>query len=124
MGAVAAMVAALATGTGVTICTGARVATIRVENDRAAGVTLDTGEEIAAGLVVSAISPQATLRHLAGPAHLDTGTLRQVHGIKSRGGAAKLHLALSGHRISAARTCATALSSRPRSTRWNAPSTR
>lgn len=96
MGAVAdAMVAAL-TGDGVTICTGARVATIRVEDDRAAGVTLDTGEEIPAGLVVSAISPQATLRHLAGPAHLDTGTLRQVHGIKSRGGAAKLHLALSG----------------------------
>ena len=96
MGAVAdAMVAALA-GDGVTICTGARVATIRVEDDRAAGVTLDTGEEIPAGLVVSAISPQATLRHLAGPAHLDTGTLRQVHGIKSRGGAAKLHLALSG----------------------------
>jgi phytoene dehydrogenase-like protein len=95
MGAVSAAMAASATASGVTIRTGARIAEIRVEEDRATGVTLDTGEAIAAGLVVSAISPQATLRHLAGPRHLDTGTLRQVAGIKSRGGAAKLHLALS-----------------------------
>jgi phytoene dehydrogenase-like protein len=95
MGAVSAAIAASATASGVTIRTGARIAEIRVEEDRATGVTLDTGEAIAAGLVVSAISPQATLRHLAGPRHLDTGTLRQVAGIKSRGGAAKLHLALS-----------------------------
>jgi phytoene dehydrogenase-like protein len=96
MGAVAQAMVAAATGAGVTIRTGARVAAIRVADDRVAGVTLETGEEIAAGLVVSAISPQATLRHLAGPAHLDTGTLRQVRGIKSRGAAAKLHLALAG----------------------------
>lgn len=95
MGAVSAAMVASAEASGVTIRTGARVAAIRVAGDRAAGVTLETGEEIAAGLVVSAISPQATLRHLAGPRHLDTGTLRQVQGIKSRGAAAKLHLALS-----------------------------
>jgi phytoene dehydrogenase-like protein len=94
MGAVSAAMVASAKASGVTIRTGARVAAIRTADDRAAGVMLDTGEEIAAGLVVSAISPQATLRHLAGPRHLDTGTLRQVRGIKSRGGAAKLHIAL------------------------------
>jgi phytoene dehydrogenase-like protein len=95
MGAVSAAMAASATASGVTIRNAARVEAIRVEDDHAAGVTLVSGEAIAADLVVSAISPQATLRHLAGPRHLDTGTLRQVAGVKSRGGAAKLHLALS-----------------------------
>jgi len=96
MGAVADAMASAATKAGVTIRTGARVATIRMSAEHAAGVTLETGEEIMSHLVVSAISPQATLRQLAGPPHTDIGTMRQVNGIKSRGGAAKLHLALSG----------------------------
>ncbi|MFZ2099478.1 MAG: NAD(P)/FAD-dependent oxidoreductase, partial [Oricola sp.] len=79
-----------------TVLTGARVAGVIVEGDRAVGATLDTGEEFRAKTVVSAINPKTTFQTLVGPHHLDTGFLRRVGSIRSRGGAAKLHLALSG----------------------------
>lgn len=96
MGTVAAAMQRGAEAKGVTLRTAARVARILVEGGRAAGVVLADGEEIRAALVVSAIGPQATLAGLVGPRHLDTGFLRQTAAIRARGGAAKLHLALTG----------------------------
>lgn len=96
MGAVASAMATSAEAQGVTIRTGARVAAILVEDDRAVGVTLADGEELRAKTVVSAINPKTTFLSLVGPRHLDTGFVNRVRAMKSRGGAAKLHLALNG----------------------------
>jgi phytoene dehydrogenase-like protein len=96
MGAVAGAMARAAADAGVTIRTGARVAGLIVENDRMAGVRLDGGEELRAPTVVSAINPKTTFLNLVGPRHLDTGFVNRIRTLKSRGAAAKLHLALEG----------------------------
>lgn len=96
MGSVAKAMAAAVTGMGVTIRTGARVAEIVVENDRATGVRLEDGEVLKASAIISAINPRTTLLSLLGPRHLDTGFVRRAGNIRMRGGVAKLHLALSG----------------------------
>lgn len=89
-----AMVAA-AKAQGVSIRCGVPVAGVLIENDRAAGVRLANGDEVRTPLIVSAIAPGTTLVSLVGPRHLDTGMITRARQIKSRGGAAKLHLALT-----------------------------
>lgn len=96
MGAVAGAMARAAADAGVTIRTGARVAGLIVEDDRTAGVRLEGGEELRAPSVVSAINPKTTFLNLVGPRHLDTGFVNRIRSLKSRGAAAKLHLALRG----------------------------
>ena len=81
---------------GVTVRTGAKVARIVVENDRATGVVLETGEQLRASGVISALNPKITLLSLVGPRHLDNGLVTRLRHQKSRGAAAKLHLALTG----------------------------
>lgn len=94
--ALSAAMAASARAAGVTLRTGARVARLALEGDRVAGVVLEGGEEIRVPLVVSAIGPKPTLLSLLGPRHLDAGLVTRLRHQKARGGAAKLHLALSG----------------------------
>jgi phytoene dehydrogenase-like protein len=96
IGAIAQRLASRFRAAGGDIRLSARVARIEVENDRAAGVTLESGERIAAPLVISAAAPQTTLMRLLGPPHLDTDTVRRVRAVRARGNAAKLHLALDG----------------------------
>jgi phytoene dehydrogenase-like protein len=95
MGALCEALAKAARAAGATIRTGTPVATIRVEGDRACGVILESGESIAARRVVSSADPQTTFLRLLGPRHLDTGFVRRVSHIRSRGLCAKLHLALT-----------------------------
>ena len=78
------------------IRTGAAVVRIVVEDDRAVGVELVSGERLFGRCVVSGADPRTTFLDLVGPEHLDTGFLRRVRGIRMRGAAAKLHLALDG----------------------------
>ncbi|MFN4157993.1 MAG: phytoene desaturase family protein [Gemmobacter sp.] len=96
VGAIAAAMARSAQAAGVVVRADARAARVLVEGDRARGVALASGEEIAAGLVVSAISPKDTLLSLVGPRHLDAGMTARMAHQKARGAAAKLHLALTG----------------------------
>lgn len=96
MGALAAAMVAAAEAKGVSLRSKARVARVRIEADRAVGVVLETGEEVRAPLVVSTLSPRATLLNLVGAAHLDAGLITRARHLKARGGAAKLHLALRG----------------------------
>ena len=79
---------------GVTIRSNAQVTQILIEADRAAGVALADGTNLHADLVISAINPRTTFQTLVGPRHLDGGFFAQTRHIRSRGGAAKLHLAL------------------------------
>ena len=96
MGAVAAAMTKSAAALGVAIRTGARVANLTIENDKVAGVVLEGGEDIRAAIVVSAISPKTTFLSLVGPRHLDAGFVNRIRNLRSRGAAAKLHLALKG----------------------------
>ena len=94
MGAFCEALAKSATAFGATVRTNSPVAKILVEGDRAAGVELGSGERISAGTVISSADPKTTFLRLLGASHLDTGFVRRVHHVRSRGLAAKLHLAL------------------------------
>jgi phytoene dehydrogenase-like protein len=96
MGALAEALAGAARAAGAEIRTGAPVGRILMEDDRAQGVILASGEEIRARSVVSSADPRTTFLKLLGPEHLDTGFVRRVHHLRARGLAAKLHLALDG----------------------------
>jgi phytoene dehydrogenase-like protein len=94
MGALCDAIAKSAVSAGARIRTGATVASIVVEADRACGVLLASGESIAANYVVSSADPSTTFLRLLGSRYLDAGFVRRVKHIRSRGLAAKLHLAL------------------------------
>ena len=96
MGAVAAAMERAVVAAGVTLRTGAAVESLLIEADRAVGVRLAGGEEVRSPLVVSAINPKTTFLKLVGPRHLDAGFAKRISDQKSRGAAAKLHLALKG----------------------------
>jgi len=96
LGAFSAALAGAASAAGAEIRVAAMVARILVHDDRACGVQLRSGEQIRAGSVVSSADPKSTLLGLLGAEHLDTGFVRRVHHLRSRGLSAKLHLALKG----------------------------
>jgi phytoene dehydrogenase-like protein len=94
MGALTDALARAAAAAGVTVRTGAAVGRIDVLEDRVRGVTLKSGESIAADVVISSCDPQTTFLRLLGAEQLDTGFVRRVTHLRTRGLAAKLHLAL------------------------------
>lgn len=94
MGAVSEALARAAATAGATIRTNAAVARVLVADDRACGVLLESGEQIAARTVISNADPQRTLLQLLGAEHLDTGFVRRVSHLRNRGLTARLHLAL------------------------------
>jgi phytoene dehydrogenase-like protein len=95
MGALCDALAKAAVAAGAVIRTEAPVANILVENDRACGVILESGERIEAKNVISNADPKTTFLKLLGTRHLDTGFVRRVNHIRSQGLAAKLHIALN-----------------------------
>src|SRR5579864_102461 len=70
MGAVSNAIAQSAASRGGEIRTSSGVKSIRVENGRARGVALESGEEIDAAIVASNLTPQTTFLHLIDPAEL------------------------------------------------------
>jgi len=96
LGALSEALGKAATAAGAEIRTGAAVRRILVRDDRAAGVVLESGEEIAAGSVVSSTDPKTTFLGLLGSEYLDAGFVRRIVHLRSRGLAAKLHVALEG----------------------------
>lgn len=94
MGAVAQAFAAAATSAGAQLRLSSPVKRVLVENDRAVGVELISGESIRARQVISNADPQTTFMTLLGPAHLDAGFVRRLSHVRQSGRAGKLHLAL------------------------------
>ena len=94
MGAIAEALAAAAREAGATIRTRSPVARILMEADAVRGVELEDGEKIAAGTVVSNADPARTLLQLLGARHLETGFVHRIRHFRTKGMAAKLHLAL------------------------------
>ena len=96
MGAVTTALQKAGEDHGVKIILGAAVDQLLVSNDRVIGVQLETGDELGADVIVSAINPRATLLELLGPQHLDVDFVHRLRHIRMKGNAAKLHLALNG----------------------------
>lgn len=94
LGALSHALASAATAAGAEVRTNAPVERILVRDHRAAGVVLASGETITADNVISNVDPQATFLRLLGPEYLDAGFTRRVSHLRTRGLAAKLHVAL------------------------------
>jgi phytoene dehydrogenase-like protein len=94
LGALSQALAAAARAAGAEIRTGSPVERILVREDRAVGVAFASGEEVSAATVISNADPKSTFLKLLGAEHLDAGFARRVAQLRSRGLAAKLHLAL------------------------------
>jgi phytoene dehydrogenase-like protein len=84
-----------ATRFGVEIRTGCQACRIDVEDDRAAGITLDGGDRIEARAVVSGVDPKRTFLTLCEADHLPPEFLWRMKHYRSRGTLAKVNLALS-----------------------------
>src|SRR6267378_932495 len=79
---------------GVEIRTKAPVGKILVKNGRAAGVVLQSGEEIFANVVSSSVDPHLTFEKFLEPSELPADFLEGVRRYKFRGSSGKVNLAL------------------------------
>jgi phytoene dehydrogenase-like protein len=96
MGAVSNAIAESAKAAGVTIRTKAPVAQILVKHARAAGVALESGEEITARVIASNLDPKVTFLKLIDQRELDPEFLTSIRNFRCEGTSCKINLALSG----------------------------
>jgi phytoene dehydrogenase-like protein len=94
MGGVTTALAAAARSFGAEIRTGAEVARIRTSGGRVTGVTLASGENVDAGIVVTTAHPQISFLRLLDPAVLPPEFLDDIRAWQSRSGTVKINLAL------------------------------
>ncbi|MDP9147658.1 MAG: NAD(P)/FAD-dependent oxidoreductase [Acidobacteriota bacterium] len=93
-GAISNAIAAAAREAGVEIRTKAPVGKIVVKNGRAAGVILQSGEEITANVVSSSVDPHLTFEKFLEPSELPSDFLEGVRRYKFRGSSGKVNIAL------------------------------
>jgi phytoene dehydrogenase-like protein len=96
MGMVSALLAQSARSGGVDIRTGNPVRRVVVDNGRVVGVETQDGEIHESYTVISNADPKRTVMRLVGARHFETTFVKRIHQLRSRGNAAKLHLALDG----------------------------
>lgn len=94
MGAIAGAMAGAAREVGVEIRTGAPVSRLIVENGQAAGVILDSGEEIRAERVLSNADPKRTFLDLVPEEALPADFVEAVRGRRTQSASVKLHASL------------------------------
>ena len=94
-GTISNAIAAAARAHGAVLRTSAPVKQLLVRGHRATGVVLDTGEEIRAPVVVSALDARRTFLDLVDSRELPEELLRQVRRFRFRGSSGKVNLALS-----------------------------
>jgi phytoene dehydrogenase-like protein len=95
-GAISNAIADAAREAGVEIRTQAPVGKILVKNGRAAGVVLQSGEELTAKVVSSSVDPHLTFEKFLEPSELPADFLEGVRRYKFRGSSGKVNLALDG----------------------------
>src|SRR3990172_5966432 len=98
MGGLTQALARSAEAYGATVRVAAPVDRILVKDGRAAGVVLETGEEIRARAAASNADPKRTFLRLVGPEHLAADFVQAVGRIAMEGGSMKVNLALGGLR--------------------------
>jgi phytoene dehydrogenase-like protein len=96
MGAVSEAIAAAAREHGAEIRTGAAVARVLVREGEAAGVVLESGEEIGARIVASNCDPKLTFLRLVERAELPDDFLGAIERFRIEGTSCKINLALNG----------------------------
>jgi phytoene dehydrogenase-like protein len=96
MGAVSDAIAAAARTAGATIRTNAPVAKIQARNGRAAGVVLESGEEIEADAIASNLDPKVTFLRLCDERDLDPDFVAAIRHFRIEGTSCKINLALNG----------------------------
>ena len=94
MGGVSAAIEAAARGFGAEIRVNARVARLIITDGEAAGVVLDNGDEIRAGLVVSTLHPRTAFLEHVGAENLPPDFAADIERWKTRSGVVKINLAL------------------------------
>ena len=95
MGALTEALAKAALNAGVEVRNGTEVERIEATEERAAKVTLKTGEEISARAIVSNADPRTTFLKLVDPVDLDPNFLLKIRNYRAIGVSAKINLALS-----------------------------
>src|SRR3954452_1000734 len=95
MGAITQALAASAQAAGAVVRTDAAVRTIDVRDGRVTGVTLDSGEELHAPVVLSGAHPKTTLLDLVGAQHLPGELIEDMRRYRTRGGSVKVNWVLS-----------------------------
>ena len=95
MGAICQALARSAEARGATVRTGAAVRSIDVRDGRITGVTLESGEEVRAPLVVSGAHPRTTVLDLVGDEHFPGEVGDDMRRFRSRGGSVKINCVLS-----------------------------
>jgi phytoene dehydrogenase-like protein len=93
-GAISEAIGSAARAAGVEIRLEAPVDHIEVRGGKARGVVLASGEEIAAGTVLSSVDSHLTFLKLVDPSHLDPTFREEVQRYKYRGSSGKVNLAL------------------------------
>src|SRR5437868_3365201 len=93
-GGISNAIASAARAHGAEIRTEAPVARIRTRGGRALGVTLESGEEIDAGTVLSSVDARRTFLDLLEPGSLDPSFEHLVRRYRFRGSSGKVNLAL------------------------------
>jgi phytoene dehydrogenase-like protein len=93
-GAVSMAIAGAATQAGAMLRTSSPVARVLVEGGTAAGVVLESGEEIRARAVASSADLRVTFARLVGLEHLPSEFAGLVRGFRFRGATAKVNLSL------------------------------
>ena len=93
-GAISNAIADAAREAGVEIRTKAPVGKILVKNGRAAGVVLQSGEELSANVVSSSVDPHLTFEKFLEPSELPADFLEGIRRYKFRGSSGKVNLAL------------------------------
>ena len=92
MGGITQALAAAARTHGVTIRTGARVDRVLIKSGQVRGIVLESGEEIAADIVISNAEPKRSLLKFVEANHLDETFRTAVDGIDQRGAMSRVHL--------------------------------
>ncbi len=95
MGGVSDAIEAAARGFGVEVRLNAKVSKVIVENGRAAGVVLASGEELRARTLVSTLHPRTAFLDHVGREHLPPDFVTDIERWKTRSGVVKINLALS-----------------------------
>jgi phytoene dehydrogenase-like protein len=95
MGAITQAMARACEEAGVEISLEAPVARVLVDGGRAAGVRLDSGEEIAAPVLAANVGPALLFRRMVDPADLPAEFKRRMKGYKTGSGTFRMNVALS-----------------------------
>jgi phytoene dehydrogenase-like protein len=94
-GGVSGAIANSARALGAEIRVNAGAAQVIVRGGRAAGVVLESGEELYAGAVLSAADPKRTFLQFVEARHLPERFLNSIRNFRVRGSSAKVNMALS-----------------------------